>query len=120
MKRVFQVVLVLSLLVATGIGAKVYIDSTSKTVTPVRRGSETAALGQELEAHNLQAPQGIFQQGDSLMATISGKTVLFSIEKDFGTQVRALQLVLTHLTMGGEKEAVKEIDLRFQKVVLRK
>ncbi|MCL4397591.1 hypothetical protein M1403_01035 [Patescibacteria group bacterium] len=53
----------------------------------------------------------------TMEATVSGVLALFSLDKDLALQVRSLQLVLPRLTM--EDKQVKEIDLRFDKVVLR-
>lgn len=54
---------------------------------------------------------------DAIIASVAGVSVFFSPEKEPGAQVRALQLVLPKLTM--EDRKVKEIDLRFNKVVIR-
>lgn len=54
--------------------------------------------------------------GDSVIASISGIRVMFGTDKDFSTQVRALQLILGRLTID---KLPKEIDLRFSKAVLK-
>lgn len=54
---------------------------------------------------------------NNLMASVSGILVTFSLDKDLEVQVRALQLVLPRLKM--ESKPAKEIDLRFNKVIIK-
>lgn len=54
--------------------------------------------------------------GDSIIASVSGIRVIFTADRDFFPQVRALQLILGRLTID---KMPKEIDLRFDKVVIR-
>lgn len=54
---------------------------------------------------------------EKLIASISGYSIIFSYQKDLETQVRSLQLILPRLKM--ENKTVKEIDLRFNKVIIR-
>lgn len=53
---------------------------------------------------------------DTIEASISGVRVFFDANKDFSSQVRALQLVLSRRTI---EKIPTEIDLRFNNVVIR-
>ncbi len=53
---------------------------------------------------------------DFLIASVSGYRVFFSKEKDLDTQIKTLQIILKGSTID---PAVKEIDLRFAKPILR-
>lgn len=55
--------------------------------------------------------------GKTIQASISGVTVFFSSEKEIASQVAALQLVLGRLRI--DEKIPKEIDLRFNNVVVR-
>ncbi len=70
-----------------------------------------------LQSQNLSIELPLTVSGNSIAASISGTTVLFSQRKDFRIQARALQLVLMRIKM--DTKAPREIDLRFDKVVLR-
>lgn len=54
---------------------------------------------------------------NNIMASVSGILVTFSLDKNLEVQVRALQLVLPRLKMEGKP--VKEVDLRFNKVIIK-
>lgn len=88
----------------------------SPFAVPLTAGAIVPELAGVLEKTGL----AIFGQpailGNSVIASISGIRVSFSTEKDFSSQVRALQLILGRLTID---KLPKEIDLRFGKVVIR-
>lgn len=81
----------------------------SQLPAPVLLAGELNKAGISLET----APE---ISGDSLTASISGFRVFFK-NSDLATQVRTLQLVLPRLKMEGKN--FTEIDLRFNKVVVR-
>ncbi|MCL4389910.1 MAG: hypothetical protein M1484_01400 [Patescibacteria group bacterium] len=82
----------------------------------VSQGDVTGALVGQLEAVGFVPQQAPLVLGDAVIATVSGIKVYFSRDKDFATQVRSLQLLLSRRTI----EAMPaEIDLRFTKAVLR-
>ena len=55
--------------------------------------------------------------GGTITASISGSLVLFSKDDNIDIQVRALQLVLPRLRI--DNKTFHEIDLRFNKVIVR-
>jgi len=93
------------------------VISPAKTVNPIYKQSAIYDLVTILEKNGyFVSPPPIFVN-DSIQASISGITAVFSPEKDLFSQVRSLQLVLGRLKM--EEKNAKEIDLRFNKVVVR-
>lgn len=83
---------------------------------PVSGQGEVLGLTNELSKQGIGILGLPVVSGDVIEASISGKRVIFSRDKDIISQVRALQLILPRLKMDTN---IKEIDLRFNKVVLR-
>lgn len=87
-------------------------------VRPFSAPDDTFSLSLALEKAGI-VPDGPPEEiGDTIIASISGRRVLFAADSDLETQARALQLVLPRLKM--EERIVREVDLRFNKVVFRK
>ncbi|KKU91348.1 MAG: hypothetical protein UY21_C0010G0003 [Microgenomates group bacterium GW2011_GWA1_48_10] len=84
---------------------------------PIANSSATTELSQILREQNLAISSPLTLTGTTATAFISGLTVFFSLDKDINTQVRTLQLVLGRTKI--EARAPKEIDLRYNKVVIR-
>lgn len=119
--RKFLIVLFLILicLVAIGFWQKDRIGSLLRpvrTLIPFSRQPETYDLVAALEKSGLGVTLPPVTLGGTIQASISGVTVFFAADKDLDTQVRALQLVLPTIKMEGK---AAEIDLRFNKVVIR-
>lgn len=74
-------------------------------------------LADALTSANLTLEAAPFEQNGTITASVSGRRVLFSTRKDLKTQVQALQLITGKLKM--DPQPPKEIDLRFDKVVVR-
>lgn len=85
--------------------------------SPIFAQDLTQSLVQELAGAGLSPDSAPAILGDSITASISGYTAIFSKGEDLKNQVRALQLVLPRLKMDSKKVTV--IDLRFNKVVIR-
>lgn len=85
--------------------------------TPIFKQPEVYPLVELLEKNSLVLEAAPVSFSDAIVASVAGVSVFFSPQKDLASQVRALQLVLPKLTMEGKK--IKEIDLRFSKVVIR-
>jgi len=83
---------------------------------PLTAGAIVPELAGVLEKTGLAVAGQPTVLGDSVIASISGIRIFFSTNKDFSSQVRALQLILGRLTID---KLPKEIDLRFGKVVIR-
>jgi hypothetical protein len=88
-----------------------------QTLVPFSRQPETYDLVAVLEKNGLLVTLPPVTLGTTIQASISGVTVMFAADKDLATQVRALQLVLPTIKMEGKK--AYEIDLRFNKVIIR-
>lgn len=97
-----------------------YAWQRSKTINilniPIAKNSIESDLGKYLTNANFYFTPLILQ-GDTLVSSISGKTVLFSKTKSLSVQVRSLQLILADVTI--DKDKINEIDLRFTKAILR-
>jgi hypothetical protein len=83
---------------------------------PIAKSSIESDLGKYLTNANFYFTP-LIVQGDTLISSISGKTVLFSKTKSLSVQVRSLQLILADVTI--DKDKINEIDLRFTKTILR-
>lgn len=84
--------------------------------TPLSAGEIAPNLAGVLEKAGLAVSESPVVLGDRVIASVSGIRVVFAKDKDFSSQVRALQLVLGRLTID---KVPKEIDLRFNKVIIR-
>jgi hypothetical protein len=84
---------------------------------PISAAPDGYELIRRLEKAGIPAADFPAISGEVLAASVSGVRVLFSREKDLDLQVRALQLVLPGVRM--EEKRVEEIDLRFDKIILR-
>lgn len=100
-----------------GFGFLIQDKMQNKSVNFEFSTGEVEKLGELLIKSGYLVKLPIIVKEDLISATISGITVIFSKDKDLNAQVRALQLVLSRPTMGSKK--IVEIDLRFNKVVLR-
>lgn len=88
-----------------------------KVVPPVFQQPVVYDLTALLEKNGLTTSSSPIFVNGTIQASISGVTVIFSPDKDLFSQVRSLQLVLGKLKM--EARPISEIDLRFNKVVVR-
>lgn len=115
--RIVLSVVVLSLisLVVVGYWQKEKIFP-SPFKAPLFAGAVIPELTGVLEKTGLAVSGSPVILGDSVIASVSGIRILFGADKDFSTQVRALQLILGRLTID---KLPKEIDLRFSKVVIK-
>lgn len=117
MKKKIILFLILSLLIAAGILIwNVRFDKQTLFI-PYFSPPPEKQLVNELTKNNININSLPAVSGNTLTSSISGTTVIFTSSKDFGPQIRALQLVLGGIKMEGK--IPKEIDLRFDKVVLR-
>lgn len=92
------------------------LSRSTTIINPLSRPSLVYDLSAILEKNAFVFTPPIIKDG-SIMASISGILVSFSTQKDFLAQVRALQLVLPKVKMDGSR--VSQIDLRFDKVVIK-
>ncbi len=86
-------------------------------LTPYSRPDQSLELTKQLTDSGLNLGAAPVILGDSIEASVSGYTVLFDANGDFKGQIRALQLVLSRLKMDSKTKT--EIDLRFNKVIIR-
>lgn len=86
-------------------------------VWPVTQENNLQNLRSSLEKENVSFDGQIGQLGETITASISGMSVYFNGSKDLNQEVRALQLLLPRLKM--EERKPREIDLRFNKVIIR-
>lgn len=123
MRKKIRLFIVLSLLVVClGVllagGTAFYLQRTDFSVlTPIAKESKITELTKELAKANFRIEASPFEQNGVITASVSGSVVLFSSSKDLKAQIRALQLLLSRLKM--EPVKPKEIDLRFEKIVVR-
>ncbi len=118
--RIFVVaVLIVLILIIIGAGAYVYNLKSEKKVViiPTTNSPKTLELTRILSSSGFNLESNPFEENGSITASISGSTVVFSNSKDLKKQVKALQLLNGSLKM--EDKRPREIDLRFEKVVLR-
>lgn len=85
-------------------------------ISPLIKESPTYDLAALLEKNGMTSTTPVLTNG-AIVASVSGILVSFSQTKDLAQQVRALQLVLPKVKMDERK--VVEIDLRFNKVVIK-
>ena len=97
--------------------ARVYLFPVRQLRLPFFLPSPQQQLRAALADQSLVPSGPIVALGSTLTASVSAVTVLFSSDKDFSVQVRALQLVLPRLKMEGR--TAKVIDLRFNKAVIQ-
>lgn len=86
-------------------------------VSPFSKEDIIQSLAANLEKSKLPLESSPTILGDTITASISGVRVLFSKDKDLGSQIHALQLVLSGLKI--DKEQITEIDLKFDKTIIR-
>lgn len=98
------------------IGIVFVLSHSEKLISPLKQMPSNYDLIKVLEKNNMSFTTPIRIEG-AILASVSGILVSFSPEKDFSAQVRALQLVLPKVKMDGKM--VSEIDLRFNKVVIK-
>lgn len=84
--------------------------------TPISAGDIVPNLAGILEKTGLTISGQPAVLRDTVVASVSGIRVIFGTDREFPSQVRALQLVLGRLTIN---KLPKEIDLRFSKVVIK-
>lgn len=111
-----KIVLVIIALLILCVAIVVVMQQTPKILSPLISTSPTYDLSSLLSKNGLIATTPVMSNG-ALIASVSGILVDFSPQKDLGEQVRALQLVLPKVKM--EQRRVLEIDLRFNKVVIK-
>ncbi len=101
--------------------ALVFVLASSRSSLPQRKpyasDSPLVSLRTLAKSENLPLEGSPIQEGTTITASISGVRVLFSSERSLATQAKALQLVLGKIKMEGKLPL--EIDLRFNKVVLK-
>ncbi len=122
MKRKFLTVIFFLGLVLSSIAVLFLVVSRSKIFTlpiqvPFTRIDDVASLNSILEKTGLVSTTLPVILDSQIIASISGFRVIFAKDNDLATQVRALQLVLPSLKIGGTHKS--EIDLRFTKVIVR-
>jgi len=104
-------------LILVGAGGVVYFKQSKKGPVNFFQKPQTYELAQLLEKNGIGISGLPIVTNNNIMASVSGILVTFSADKDLVVQVRALQLVLPRLKMEGKP--VKEIDLRFNKVIIK-
>lgn len=97
-------------------GIKKFLASV-EIVAPVVQQPPFYNLVDALEKEGLELSSLPVLENDTIYASISGIAVLFDVAKSFHYQARSLQLVLGKIKM--EDKNIKEIDLRFNKVIIR-
>ncbi len=111
--------LVFGLLALSGLAVVVWQKDaffSSKILVPNSSGDVVLSVVSNIEKSGLTLGGIPTVLGDSIQASISGVQVFFAVDKDISSQVRALQLVLGKLTIN---KLPKEIDLRYNKVIIR-
>lgn len=108
--------LFLGMLLLACLGIIYFFSRPHQIITPLVKTPLSYDLSSILEKNGLVATTPITVNG-AVLASVSGILVSFSPEKDFLQQVRALQLVLPKVKM--DEKRVFEIDLRFNKVVIK-
>lgn len=103
------------ILMAVGIWQKDKIFP-SNILAPTSSGDIVQSVTSNIEKTGLTLVEIPVVLGDSIQASISGIRVIFGVEKDIPSQVRALQVVLGKLTIN---KLPKEIDLRYNKVIIK-
>lgn len=108
-----------SVLTITGIAIFLYYHSQENLPVQNPTSSQTTLLklASELKLADLPLESTPFEQNGVITASISGTKVLFSTRKDLKKAIKALQLIKAKLKMDSVKPS--EIDLRFDKVVVR-
>ena len=116
MRKIFSVVAVI-LIILFGVifWQRERIFSSGLKIPFISR-EPTVVLAENLEKAGLGLSGLPIISTDTIEASISGIRVFFDTTKDFLPQVRALQLVISRRTID---KIPKEIDLRFNKVVIR-
>ena len=109
-------VLVIIALLVICVGIVVVMRQTPKILSPLIATSPVYKLASLLSKNGLVSTTPVIENG-ALIASVSGILVSFSPQKDLAEQVRALQLVLPKVKM--DQRQVIEIDLRFNKVVIK-
>jgi len=112
-----KLLLVLLLLFIVCLGIVYVLRQSSKILTPLSQSSPVYDLVAILEKNQIYLTIPPIMNGGAIQASISGIVVSFSPDKDFSQQIRALQLVLPKVKM--DTKRVSEIDLRFNKVVIK-
>lgn len=115
-KTVIALVVVLAV-AGAGLLVKQRFFPEGRLILPYSSVSPARQLTDILGTGDINPTGQIIIKGSTMEASVSGVLVLFSSDKDLGLQVRTLQLILPRLKM--EDKVAKEIDLRFNKVVIR-
>lgn len=89
----------------------------SGLLSPIFGENHKAKLIQELLVRGISLNTPPNESDDTLVASISASQIYFSKEKDLSAQVVALQIILGKITI--DDRIPKEIDLRFNKPILR-
>lgn len=98
--------------------ASLFLKNSDKSILlPYFEKDPRQKLVQVLQGSGMMASGFPVISGNSLTATVSSVTAIFSLDKDLGVQVRSLQLLLPRTKMEGRK--AQEVDLRFNNVVIR-
>lgn len=91
--------------------------SNQKVQNPIAKQPQSLELVKELKAASFKIESSLFENQNTIIASVSGSKVVFSKTKSIKTQVKSLQLLLDSLKMDMAKP--NEIDLRFDKVIVR-
>jgi hypothetical protein len=116
MKKTVAIIIFLVALIIVGIAVKKY--KKGELVLPLGTSSVATSLSLELQNSGFPLPEPAkIVDGDTIEASISGIRVLFPYKTDQNSHLLALQIIYKEITM--EKGKPKEIDLRFQKPIIR-
>lgn len=94
----------------------IYIKKQNSLIRPLNSQVNSIAVLQSLNS-KFSNVGDVFENQDRIIATIGKWQVIFSRNKDLELQVRALQDITTGLRM--DKDKSYEIDLRFDKAVIK-
>lgn len=119
MKKFLPIIVIVFLVLIIISGAVIiYYSTLQKQISvPIFGSTPSQNLSTAIQNSTLHLDSAPFVANDMLQASVSGYSVLFSLNKDLNPQVRALQLVLPAVKM--DNKTVREIDLRFEKVIIR-
>ena len=112
-----RLLLFIVLILAAGSGIFYFLHRPIKLLNPLASISPIYELSAVLNKNDLTATAPIYLNPETIQASVAGVLVDFSPTKDFDLQVRALQLVLPKVKMVDSN--IKEIDLRFNNIVLK-
>lgn len=109
-------ILVLAIVGVYGIFKNVDVGNFYKqeVIAPVPLNDPLKELTDELSKKNIPVNFPLVATNAAVLARMSdGGEVLFSLHKDFATQVDSLQIILSRLKMEGKK--IKKIDFRYDR-----